>query len=354
MSFTIPSKQKVLVVPTALAPFEITEADVPKPEAGNVLIHEESVGLNPADWKIQEFDPFKSEYPFILGFEAAGTVVQLGEGVSSLAVGDKVFFPAWGGAFQQYISAPAEFCTKVPSNFTIDQAAAVPLAFNTAAVGLYCQPGDRGGAALAPFWQDGGRGKYAGQPILILGGSTSICQPTIQFARLSGFSPIITTASPKNTTLLKSLGATHVLDRNLSGEAFASAVREILAGKQLHVVFEGASDATILRAAFDLLAPGGKLVACQNGGQNLTPEQHANKEKQVIFPLGSPSYSDDRHRVCVSLYKHLPELFDTGIIKPNHVEVVPGGWNGALAGLKRMKEGGVSAQKLVVHPFETA
>ena len=118
-----------------------------------------------------------------------------------------------------------------------------------------------------------------------------------------------------NTTLLKSLGATHVLDRNLSGEAFASAVREILAGKQLHVVYEGASDATILRAAFDLLAPGGKLVACQNGGQNLTPEQHANKEKQVIFPLGSPSYSDDRHRVCVSLYKHLPELFDTGILK---------------------------------------
>ena len=90
MSFTVPTKQKVLVVPTSLAPFEIQEADVPKPEAGNVLIREESVGLNPADWKIQEFDPLKSEYPFILGFEAAGTVVQLGEGVSSLAVGDKV------------------------------------------------------------------------------------------------------------------------------------------------------------------------------------------------------------------------------------------------------------------------
>ena len=66
------------------------------PKVGHaVFVKDDWVGeyarsVNPADWKIQEFDPLKSEYPFILGFEAAGTVVQLGEGVSSLAVGDKV------------------------------------------------------------------------------------------------------------------------------------------------------------------------------------------------------------------------------------------------------------------------
>ena len=137
----------------------------------------------------------------------------------------------------------------------------------------------------------------------------------IQFARLSGFSPIITIASPKNAVLLESLGATHVIDRNLSGDAFTSAVRDILASKPLHVVYEGASDAAILRTAFELLEPGGKLIACPNGAQALTPDQHANKQKEVIFPLGTPSYSEDRHRVCVSFYEHLPRLFESGELK---------------------------------------
>ena len=91
MSTTIPEKQTALVVPTAFAPFEIQEVDVPKPGAGEVLVRAESVGLNPADWAIQAYDFFKSSYPLILGCEAAGTVLQVGEGVTSLAVGDKVY-----------------------------------------------------------------------------------------------------------------------------------------------------------------------------------------------------------------------------------------------------------------------
>ncbi len=90
MAFTVPTKQTALVVPTAQAPFEVQEIDVVKPSAGEVLVRAESIGLNPADWLIQEYDPFKSTYPLILGCEAAGTVVQLGEGVTSLAVGDKM------------------------------------------------------------------------------------------------------------------------------------------------------------------------------------------------------------------------------------------------------------------------
>lgn len=90
MSLTVPTKQTALVVPIAQAPFEIQEIDVVKPSAGEVLVRAESIGLNPIDWLIQEQDPFKLTYPMILGCEAAGTVVQLGEGVTSLAVGDQM------------------------------------------------------------------------------------------------------------------------------------------------------------------------------------------------------------------------------------------------------------------------
>lgn len=82
-------------------------------------------------------------------------------------------------SFHSLLSSPlAEraLSVQVPANFTIDQAAAVPVAFDTAALGLYCPKDNNGGAGLSPPWEKGGRGKYAGQPILILGGSTSVAQ----------------------------------------------------------------------------------------------------------------------------------------------------------------------------------
>ena len=76
-------------------------------------------------------------------------------------------------AFQQYLVAPAEITAKVPQNITLDQASALPVVLATAALGLYNEK--KSGAGLTAPWE-GGRGKYAGQPILIIGGSSSVGQ----------------------------------------------------------------------------------------------------------------------------------------------------------------------------------
>lgn len=60
---------------------------------------------------------------------------------------------------------------QIPPNLDYDQAATVPLGFDTAAVGLYS---DQLGAGFTPPWVEGGQGKYAGKPILIMGGSSSV------------------------------------------------------------------------------------------------------------------------------------------------------------------------------------
>jgi NADPH:quinone reductase-like Zn-dependent oxidoreductase len=68
-------------------------------------------------------------------------------------------------------------CDQIPDNLTFDQAATIPLTLATAGLGLYNkkqQP--NGGLALYPPWAEGGRGKYAGQPILVIGGSSSVGQ----------------------------------------------------------------------------------------------------------------------------------------------------------------------------------
>ena len=66
---------------------------------------------------------------------------------------------------------------QIPSNLTFDQAATIPLTMATAALGLYKEQVEPlSGAGLSPPWDEGGRGKYAGQPIVILGGSSSVGQ----------------------------------------------------------------------------------------------------------------------------------------------------------------------------------
>lgn len=73
---------------------------------------------------------------------------------------------------------PAEITAKIPPNLTFDQASAIPVTLTTAACGLYCdrQVSGFGGAGLLSPWEEGGRGKYSGEPIVILGASSSVGQ----------------------------------------------------------------------------------------------------------------------------------------------------------------------------------
>lgn len=91
MSHTVPTQQKALILPKIHEPFTVGPWEVPKPGPGEILVQAESVGLNPIDYIIQERGVFVTEFPAVLGWEAAGVVVQLGEGVTTFAIGDKVY-----------------------------------------------------------------------------------------------------------------------------------------------------------------------------------------------------------------------------------------------------------------------
>lgn len=84
----------------------------------------------------------------------------------------------------------------------------------------------------------------------------------LQLAKLSGFSPIMTSASVKNSDALKELGATHVLDRNLSTESLKAEIAKITS-KPLELVFDAVSVGT-QQIAVDLVAPGGNVLVIMN------------------------------------------------------------------------------------------
>jgi NADPH:quinone reductase-like Zn-dependent oxidoreductase len=88
---SIPSVQRVLLLPEPDKPLVLEVGEAYTPGAGEILVKTHAVALNPADWKIQKWGFFVDSYPFVLGSDSAGTVVALGEGVTELQVGDRVY-----------------------------------------------------------------------------------------------------------------------------------------------------------------------------------------------------------------------------------------------------------------------
>ncbi|KAI0667955.1 GroES-like protein [Trametes maxima] len=353
---TIPTQQKALFLLDKQGPFAVQVTDVPAYGADEILVKVEAAALNPVDWKIQTFGLFVDHFPSIIGAEAAGSVIAVGANVSEFKVGDRVAAQNVNrsratSAFQQYIALPAALTVKLPDNISLDEAGGLAAGANCAALGLYNKHPDAASFKLVAPWEEGGRGAYAGKPIVVLGGASTVGQNVVQFARLSGFSPIITTASPRNTEFVKSLGATHVVDRSLHDDALRSTILEI-AGGEPERVFDAISLRDTQNLAYDIAAPGG-IVALVLPDEVDAAKKAGGKNVKVFMTLGvvAPPQNVDFAKVFA---KELTKLVADGSVKPNPPEVLAGGLHAIAGGLERLKAGKVSAKKLVVRPSETA
>lgn len=133
----------------------------------------------------------------------------------------------------------------------------------------------------------------------------------IQLAKLSGFSPIITTASEHNDPLLKSFGATHVLSRNLSVSELESAIKDIVGGKPIEIVYDAVSTAETQQLGWDVLGVGGSLVTVNHP----LPINKRRQEgaKQVVLSNGGVHFSTN-FILGAKLYAKLTEWLECGSI----------------------------------------
>jgi NADPH:quinone reductase-like Zn-dependent oxidoreductase len=136
----------------------------------------------------------------------------------------------------------------------------------------------------------------------------------IQAAKHSGFSQIITTVSLHNTELVKSLGATHVIDRKKSSSEIIAEVKSITP-EPLKVIYDAISEADTQAIAFELLAPGGNLALVLPS--QIPAEKLKDSGKRVFMTFGSPHLPFNRE-FGASLYQNLTELLDSGDIKACH------------------------------------
>ncbi|KAI0248915.1 GroES-like protein [Lactifluus subvellereus] len=349
------SEQKVLWFSEKGGPFHIATREIPQPRPGFVLVKIESCALNPVDNFSRLTGIFVDKYPYIAGNDGAGTVEEVGEGVSELSKGDRVVFQAkFGahmGAFQQYVLVDdVSLVAKIPDNLSFDQASTIPLGLATAAIGLYQKKQERGGLELVAPWVQGGRSKYAGQAIFINGGASSVGQYALQLAKLSGFDPIVTTASASNENYCRAAGATHVIDyRTTPYASIPAVVREITKGP-VGIAYDAISSQETQRASWETLEPNGSLVVTLPLAVDTSIEQSNNRYATLVYGSVRDGRNTEFGR---KMYAELPRLLADGSIKPNKVELIVEGLKGVPAALERMTEGKVSGVKLVAHPQET-
>jgi len=337
--------QKALFLESKQGNFVVGSRAIPKPGSGELLVKLRATSLNPVDWKIQKYGFFITEFPAVLGTDGAGEVEEVGEGVDTFSKGDRVFFQGTfdnnGGTFQQYTIATAATTSKIPSKLSFEEVSTIPVAFTAAYVGLY----NHKPYGLELVWplESADRGKYSGTPIVVLGGASSVGQYVIQLAKVSGFSPIITTASVKHTDYLKSLGATNVLDRNLSVESLKAAIKK-LTNAPVEIVYDAISSKETQQTGHDLLVPGGRLVTVLN---LMIAKSEEIIHVHVLGILRLPQ----NQVLLTALYSRFAQLLEEKAIIPNRFEVLPDGLQGIVGGLQRLQNDQVSGIKLVALPW---
>jgi NADPH:quinone reductase-like Zn-dependent oxidoreductase len=172
----------------------------PQPKAGEILVRVRSTGVNPVDWKIRRGDLrplLPLAFPYVLGGEIAGEVEAIGNDVSQFQPGDEIYAMTSlvrGGGYAEYAAVPTSIAARKPAALSFDEAAAVPLAGQTALQALR----DRGGLA-------------AGQSVLINGAAGGVGSFAVQLAKALG-ARVTGVCSAGSMRLVSDLGADAVID----------------------------------------------------------------------------------------------------------------------------------------------
>ncbi|EHK99858.1 putative Zinc-binding alcohol dehydrogenase domain-containing protein cipB [Glarea lozoyensis 74030] len=330
------------VLETAKARVTLQERPIPKPGPDELLVRNKAIAANPADWKIQDYDFFVDKYPNVLGSDACGYVVDVGNAVTRFKKGDRVTgFAAViynsnidHGAWQTYTILREIATSKIPDSMSFAEGSVFPMAFATA-----CNREKQ----LEKFPRPPAVCTPASSTILVWGGSSSVGSAAVQIAKAIGLH-VWATASPSNHDFVKSMGATRVFDYHSPNVVsdILSAAQE--AGIIITKVFDAISEKGSLELASGVLADGGEMAIV------------------LDWPTGTPQPPDIAVSLTVALRtgkdcedvgawffnEWLEEAMEMGTVVPTpKIQIVDGGIE-VTQKVFDMLKAGVSATKLVV------
>ncbi|KAL4905454.1 hypothetical protein BDW74DRAFT_152652 [Aspergillus multicolor] len=214
-----PPENKAAWLPASkVTPLQISSAPYPRPGPHQIVVKNRALAINSVDWAKQMLgDALLGyiSYPFILGEDIAGTVVEVGDAVERFRPGDRVVATASAisvndareGGFQLYTPVREWMAAPLPDDISFERASVLPLALLTASHGLF----DPAYLALNLPVPTDTTTTNTDHAVIITGGASAVGSTAIQLAVAAGYT-VLSTASPQNHAYVKSLGAAHVFD----------------------------------------------------------------------------------------------------------------------------------------------
>ncbi|MCQ8878015.1 zinc-dependent alcohol dehydrogenase family protein [Pseudoalteromonas shioyasakiensis] len=283
--------------------FTAAEIANPQVKAGHVVIEVAATSVNTVDMMIREMGealaPLSPALPGVLGMDFAGTITEVGEGVTKFAVGDEVYGCAGGladlqGALAQHMLADERLIAHKPKTLSMREAAAIPLVGITAYEGLV-----RAGVSK-------------GQNVLVHGGAGGVGHIALQLAKHFGANVFTTVGADSQFKLMEKLGATAI---NYRTEQVADYVAKHTQGNGFDVVFDSVGGANISNS-FEAAALNGQIattVAMLD--LDLTPAHFKGLSLHVVFML-IPMLHNFKRQQHGDILTELAKIVDAGELTP--------------------------------------
>ncbi|CUX26672.1 NAD(P)H-quinone oxidoreductase [Agrobacterium deltaense] len=300
---TLPETMRLIDLPSHGGPevMRLSQAPLPKPAKGEVLVKVEAAGVNRPDVAQRQgtYPPPKDASP-ILGLEIAGEVVALGEEVTEFKLGDKVCALANGGGYAQYCTVPAGQALPFPKGYDAVKAAALPETFFTVWANLFQMAG-----------------LTEGESVLIHGGTSGIGTTAIQLAKAFGAEVYATAGSAEKCEACVKLGAKRAI--NYREEDFAEVVKAETGGKGVDVVLDMIGAAYFEKNLSALAKDGCLSIIAFLGGAvaekvNLTPIMV--KRLTVTGSTMRPRTADEKRAIRDDLVAEVWPLIESGQLAP--------------------------------------
>lgn len=291
--------------------------ELPEPELRphDLLVRVRAVSMNPVDAMVRASRPGA-----VLGWDAAGEVVAVGEAVQGFSVGQRVFYAGdiqRAGSNAELQAVDARIVGHAPVSLDDAEAAALPLTALTAWEALLEIAGLRGG-----------------ERVLIINGGGGVGSMAIQLARHAGAEVIATASRPVTRDWVKLLGAHHVVDHR--GD-LVEAMRGLGAPD---VILCAHDPALHFEAMAELIAPGGRIVAILPVQEPLPMARlfakRASFAWESMFARSSLALDDMARQG--QILDAVARLVDQGTIRPTVREVVPMSAEALAEGHRRMQD----------------
>ena len=278
----------------------VTEEARPSAGAGQVVIDVAAAGVNRADvmQRLGFYPPPKGASP-LPGLEVSGTVAEVADGVSGIAVGDEVCALIDGGGYAEAVAVPATQVLPVPKGVSLADAAGLPEVVCTVWSNVFMT------ANLQP-----------GETLLVHGGSSGIGTMAIQLAKALGARVAVTAGSAEKLDACRALGADVAI--SYKDEDFVERVREETDGRGADVILDNMG-AKYLGRNVDALATAGRLVVIGlMGGRKgeLDLGTLLSKRGAVIATSLRARPAEEKAAIVAAVREHVWPLVEDGTVRP--------------------------------------